>query len=312
MKRPPDPARAGPTMKTIGRSRASSQAAVLHERTAPRDPDAFTIEFLLQAAARIDWSALAPWIHAVEAGLHAHLPLCIYKLHLLAAWFELDGRALEQACRSRAVLRRFIGAPLHGPVVDALLYLEHAPKLARVRPALAKLVAAVELQLVDQGLFPPAQVLGSLASMHPGGAATAATLVSSQALRVVDRSATAVALDAARAGGEAEPPAAARRALALLVWPWGETTPIQRRILIGRDPGCGELARHLHADLKVSRLHAMLTPVADGILLRDIGSSNGTYVDARALPYAGARMLHEDAELRFGGDLTVQLAFART
>ena len=56
----------------------------------------------------------------------------------------------------------------------------------------------------------------------------------------------------------------------------GEIFPVDTEMLIGRDP---EASLRLAEDEGVSRRHARVTPVADGALLADLGSQNGTYVD---------------------------------
>jgi len=51
------------------------------------------------------------------------------------------------------------------------------------------------------------------------------------------------------------------------------------RVLIGRHPDC-EVAFDSHRDLDASSRHAEIRRQPDGVLaLKDIGSSNGTYVD---------------------------------
>ncbi len=55
----------------------------------------------------------------------------------------------------------------------------------------------------------------------------------------------------------------------------GLRVPLDRALVLGRDPGCGV---PLPAD-DVSRRHARLSPVDDGHLLEDLGSTNGTHVN---------------------------------
>ncbi|MCC6535578.1 MAG: FHA domain-containing protein [Burkholderiales bacterium] len=95
----------------------------------------------------------------------------------------------------------------------------------------------------------------------------------------------------------------------MLVWPWGDITPVQDRIHIGRDAQYSAYAKDLGADLKVSRRHALVEPAAGGVLLKDLGSTNGTYVDDEPLHYSGARVLAEDAVIKFGTQLAVMLVF---
>lgn len=279
---------------------------------APLGTDAFNIEFVLQAAGCIDWSALAPWLDAVDKKLGATLPASVYKLHVLAVWFKLDEAALEYACTQRAEFRRFIAAPLHGPVIDVQLYREYGPRLQRARNPLNKLVAAVELQLIDHGFFPPTEVLGRLDLGTPAGKETVPTLVLRRAPRQV-------ALDAdpeftpvgrgCRTEESAPTEAPARQGPPMLIWPWGEITVIDRRIHVGRDAEYSELATHLAADRKVSRKHAVIEPTDNGVLVHDLGSANGTYVDDEPLHHSGSAHLSTDAVLKFGTDLAVKLVF---
>jgi len=53
----------------------------------------------------------------------------------------------------------------------------------------------------------------------------------------------------------------------------GQRWSIIHSLVIGRDPSCGVVI----PDRQVSRFHARLTPTAQGILLEDMGSKNGTH-----------------------------------
>ena len=53
----------------------------------------------------------------------------------------------------------------------------------------------------------------------------------------------------------------------------GQRWPIKDPIVIGRDNGCDVVI----FDRQVSRYHARLMPVAQGVLLEDLGSKNGTF-----------------------------------
>jgi diguanylate cyclase (GGDEF)-like protein len=83
----------------------------------------------------------------------------------------------------------------------------------------------------------------------------------------------------------------------------GEIFPVEGEIIIGR-----ELDAHLRLaeDEGVSRRHARVTPVADGALLSDLGSQNGTYVDGERVQ---ERVLKEGMKIRIGQ--TTVLKFAR-
>ena len=83
----------------------------------------------------------------------------------------------------------------------------------------------------------------------------------------------------------------------------GEIFPVEGEIIIGRDP---ESNLRLAEDEGVSRRHARVTPVADGALLADLGSQNGTYVDGERVQ---ERVLKEGMKVRIGQ--TTVLKFAR-
>ena len=53
----------------------------------------------------------------------------------------------------------------------------------------------------------------------------------------------------------------------------GERWTLENTLLLGRDAACDLTI----PDRKVSRYHARLTPTADGVLLEDMGSKNGTH-----------------------------------
>jgi len=83
----------------------------------------------------------------------------------------------------------------------------------------------------------------------------------------------------------------------------GEIFPVEGEIIVGRDP---ESNLRLAEDEGVSRRHARVTPVADGALLADLGSQNGTYVDGERVQ---ERVLKEGMKIRIGQ--TTVLKFAR-
>jgi two-component system cell cycle response regulator len=83
----------------------------------------------------------------------------------------------------------------------------------------------------------------------------------------------------------------------------GEIFPVESEIIIGRDPDSN---LRLAEDEGVSRRHARVTPVADGALLADLGSQNGTFVDGDRVQ---ERVLKEGMKIRIGQ--TTVLKFAR-
>jgi diguanylate cyclase (GGDEF)-like protein len=83
----------------------------------------------------------------------------------------------------------------------------------------------------------------------------------------------------------------------------GEIFPVEGEMLIGRDV---DSHLRLSEDEGVSRRHARVTPVADGALLADLGSQNGTWIDGDRVQ---ERVLQDGMKIRVGQ--TTVLKFAR-
>jgi len=281
----------------------------------PLTPD----DYLDQATRVLDWSALAPWISAVETRAGIPVSISLYKMILLERWFQLAGADLDDACHGRAAFRRFLGAPLHGPVAEVWMHRQFAPKLAIAAEEITQLVTAVELLLADRGLpINPKAWEDSNAGSDPGPIEGIQTTVFEPGKL------SAIAADAETAGRFARgsqigsaaedtetdlKPEPRTLATAVLIWPWGATTLIDRPLKIGRDPAYSTFARQLWADPRISRRHAEIEPQPDGLLLRDLGSSNGTYIDDELLPARSSILITSDIQLRFGTDLAVKLVF---
>ena len=83
----------------------------------------------------------------------------------------------------------------------------------------------------------------------------------------------------------------------------GEIFPVESEIIIGRDL---DAQLRLAEDEGVSRRHARVSPVADGALVADLGSQNGTFVDGERIT---ERLLRDGAKIRVGQ--TTVLKYAR-
>lgn len=59
----------------------------------------------------------------------------------------------------------------------------------------------------------------------------------------------------------------------------GQRWPLTHAIVMGREPGCDLIV----PDRQVSRYHARITPTAEGVILEDLGSKNGTHHNGVAL-----------------------------
>jgi hypothetical protein len=75
--------------------------------------------------------------------------------------------------------------------------------------------------------------------------------------------------------------------------PPGEVYPLKRRSRIGRSDE-GEIVL---LDPSVSRAHAIVEVLTEGAIVRDLGSTNGTFVNGRRVQ---SRRLRDGDELRFG------------
>jgi pSer/pThr/pTyr-binding forkhead associated (FHA) protein len=71
------------------------------------------------------------------------------------------------------------------------------------------------------------------------------------------------------------------------------TIPLEGTVTVGREPGCEVLL----GSPTVSRRHALLARDGQGWLVRDLGSGNGTFLDARRVDEA---RLPDGVAVRFG------------
>jgi len=290
-------------------------------------------DFLEQAARTLDWSVLHPWLAAVETKAGTPLSIALFKMVLLKRWFGLSEGELDDACHARAAFRRFLGAPLHGPVAEVWMFRQFRDVLGAADTEVQKLLTAVELILSDRGVpprpgpWPPAvddepidlaREGVSTTVFDPGQLGSIAT--EAEEAGKAARAIRAAAGTAAHAAGPApdasaepgEPPTdrlplPGSRPQAYLELPWGKRVEIDPVLLIGRDPQFSPLARQLWADARISRRHAELELTPQGVWLRDLGSSNGTYVDREVVPRGSALLLSQDVELQFGTTFSVRL-----
>lgn len=85
-------------------------------------------------------------------------------------------------------------------------------------------------------------------------------------------------------------------------------------ILVGRVPTADAIWMNLSTydaeQLGISRQHALIRPEDDGYMLRDLGSTNGTFLNGLALEAHRSYPLQHQDELRFG-QLSMQIFFLR-
>jgi ABC-2 type transport system ATP-binding protein len=64
----------------------------------------------------------------------------------------------------------------------------------------------------------------------------------------------------------------------------GSEMPVGQQVVIGRDAGVADVV--LDQDSEISRRHASFSPAGAGLVVQDLGSSNGTIVNGHRLEYA--------------------------
>ena len=65
---------------------------------------------------------------------------------------------------------------------------------------------------------------------------------------------------------------------------------------MGRESGCDVLI----PDRQVSRFHARLTPGASGVVLEDLGSKNGTFVNGERIVPLAAQKVAPGSQIQLG------------
>jgi hypothetical protein len=94
---------------------------------------------------------------------------------------------------------------------------------------------------------------------------------------------------------------------ASLLWPWGERMAVGRELHVGREaPAPQSLIDRLQREFdNVSRRHAVLRWLDDGLWVEDLDSLNGTFINEVRLPAGQPIRVHDGASLRFAADLVV-------
>ncbi len=82
----------------------------------------------------------------------------------------------------------------------------------------------------------------------------------------------------------------------------GEIFPVEQEIVIGRDP---EAQLRLLDDEGISRRHAKVQPSGDGVLITDLDSANGVFVDGERVT---ERLLVEGQKIRVGQTTIIKFA----
>ena len=91
-----------------------------------------------------------------------------------------------------------------------------------------------------------------------------------------------------------------------LLFPWGRT-PVAEQLGIGREAGFSAISQQLDAYPTVSRQHAVISVVQGQWTVRDLGSTNGTYVNGAQLANGETRTIANGDRVGFSRGLQVQV-----
>ncbi len=94
-----------------------------------------------------------------------------------------------------------------------------------------------------------------------------------------------------------------------VTWPWDRETEVGQRLFVGRVPPVPEgLAAELEESyLTVSRMHAEFFVQDSRLMLRDLGSSNGTFRNGVRLDSFAIYPVSGGDRVRFGEDLEIEI-----
>ncbi|MFZ4789582.1 MAG: FHA domain-containing protein [Candidatus Competibacteraceae bacterium] len=93
-----------------------------------------------------------------------------------------------------------------------------------------------------------------------------------------------------------------------LLWPWGEQD-LLNELIIGRDPASSPLASRLEPWDNISRRHTRLRRDGETVLVEDLGSTNGTFLNEERLQPHQPTALHANATLRLAKTLHIEVKF---
>ena len=94
-----------------------------------------------------------------------------------------------------------------------------------------------------------------------------------------------------------------------LVFPWGQV-PIAGQLGVGREAGFSPISGQLDAYPTVSRRHAIVGVAQDQWTVRDLGSTNGTYVNGTRLAEGETRAIQHGDQVGFSQGLQVRVEIA--
>ena len=263
-------------------------------------------EFFDRVTACTDWASLDHLSSAIEAEVGMPLSRPLIKLGLLTHWLELGPRELDEACQECPALARFVASGPSTPVVDLWIFQQLAPRLQVAAKGFARLARAIEDGLAEAS---PPSVLpmntdADAACAEAPDAWGETTLVGGLQLESEP--------SPARADSEIGPEAhagAPASTQAIIVWPWGDASYLEGMVRVGRDAAFSQYAHRLVGERRVSRRHLQLEATPTGVLIRDLGSKNGTYADGTPIPSKGSSTIGSDCVVRLGSDFQFKIVF---
>ena len=94
-----------------------------------------------------------------------------------------------------------------------------------------------------------------------------------------------------------------------LVFPWGQV-PVAGQLGVGREAGFSPISGQLDAFPTVSRRHAVVGVAQGQWTVRDLGSTNGTYVNGTRLAEGETRAIQNGDQVSFSQGLQVRVEIA--
>lgn len=269
-------------------------------------------EFFDTVAACTDWGSLDRLAAAIEAKVGVPLSAPLLKLGLLSHWLELEPRELDEACQECPALSRFVASSPSTPVVDLWVFQQLAPRMQGAAGEFAQLACAIEDGLADASCLSPCSM-----STEQGGSSTEGqdawgetTLVGGDGLHPEgDPNPATELLPADPEIGAQAQSGASISTQAIIVWPWGDASYLEGMVRIGRDAAFSQYAHRLAGERRVSRRHVQLEATPTGVLIRDLGSKNGTYADSVQVPRKGSSTIASDCVVRLGSDFQFKIVF---
>lgn len=101
----------------------------------------------------------------------------------------------------------------------------------------------------------------------------------------------------------------AQAASCALVFPWGRV-PVTGQLDVGREAGFSPISGQLGSFTTVSRRHAVVGAVQGRWLVRDLGSTNGTWLNGERLAEGESRAIGNGDRVGFSRSLQVEVEIA--